>query len=100
MTEQKLLTVREVSSILGVTEREVLDLAEDGNIPAYKIGGLYLRFKREQVEEYRKKLKHEKTLSLQKYTIGEKISDFFYYNDFYIFSTLLILIMLYIIFKG
>ena len=42
MNEEKLLTVREASLILGISEKEVLDLAESGAIPAYKIGGVYL----------------------------------------------------------
>lgn len=99
MTDQKLLTVREVALILGVTEREILDLAEDGSIPAYKIGGVYLRFKKEQVDDYKKKSKQQKANPAQKYSIKEKISDFFYFNDFYILSGIIILLMLYIIFQ-
>lgn len=100
MTEHKLLTVREVSSILGITEREVLDLAEDGSIPAYKIGGVYLRFKKEQIDEFKKKTKVSKTAVFDQYSFADKISDFFYYNDFYILSGLIVVIMLYIIFQG
>ena len=55
MTE-RLLTVRDVASILGISEKEVLDLAEDGKLPAYKIGGVYLRFNPGQIEEYRKRI--------------------------------------------
>lgn len=100
MTEHKLLTVRDVSLLLAVTEREVLDLAESGVIPAYKIGGVYLRFKKEQIEEYRKKYNSNKSLAFQKYPLKDRINDFVYYNDFYIFSALLIGFMLYIIFLG
>ena len=100
MTEQKLLTVRDVSLLLGTTEREVLDLAESGVIPAYKIGGVYLRFKRDQVEEYRKKYSSTKSISFQHYPLKDRIGDFIYYNDFYIFSVVIILLMLYIIFRG
>ena len=55
MSEEKLLTIREVSLFLGISEKEVIDLAESQALPAYKIGGVYLRFKRQQIEEYRKK---------------------------------------------
>ena len=52
MAEEKLLTVREVAAFLGISEKDVLDLAQSSQIPAYKVGGVYLRFKKEQVEEY------------------------------------------------
>jgi hypothetical protein len=75
-----------------------MDLAENGSIPAYKVGGLYLRFKREQVEEFRKK-SQQYLREPQKHSLKDEIFDFYYFNDFYIFSIIFILIMLFIIFK-
>jgi len=98
MAEEKLLTIREVSLMLGLTEKQIMDLAENGSIPAYKVGGVYLRFKPEQVEEFRKKNKQHIQHS-QKYFLKDRILDFYYFNDFYIFSIIIILIMLFIIFK-
>jgi excisionase family DNA binding protein len=109
------LTVREVSLILGISEKEVIDLAESGAIPAYKVGGVYLRFKREQIEEFKKSFRRtlsdknitSPTRSLasrdfmsHKYSFKDMVSDFFYFNDFYILSILLILLMLILIFQG
>lgn len=99
MSEEKLLTVREVSHILNLTEKDVIDLAENGTIPAYKVGGVYLRFKRGQVDEYRKKSPPGPRGAILKTTFKERLFDFFYYNDFYILSLLLIILMLFIIFK-
>lgn len=105
-----MLTVRDVSLILGVSEKEVMDLAETGKIPAYKVGGVYLRFKREQIEEFKKTLKTPGRLSQAqdssvapfriKATFKDKVSDFFYFNDFYILSILIILLMLMLILRG
>lgn len=108
MIEEKLLTIRDVSQALGISEKEVIDLAEDGKIPAYKVGGVYLRFKKEQIEEFRKILKpkpHHKAAGdekrLQAKTgFKDRLSDFFYFNDFYILSTLIITVILFIIFRG
>jgi len=102
MGEEKLLTVRDVSFILGVSEREVMDLAERGAIPAYKVGGVYLRFKKEQIVEFKKLLKipSYKNNSNPDYPLKDKISDFLYFNDFYIFSILIIGGLLIIIFQG
>lgn len=98
MTEERLITVRDVAHILSLTEKEVLDLAENGIIPAYKVGGVYLRFKRGQVEEYRKKI-HSQAKTHHEISFHDRVFDFFYFNDFYIFSLLLIILMLIIIFK-
>jgi len=76
----------------------VMDLAENSAIPAYKVGGVYLRFKRGQVEEYRKKT-YSNAQTAHKASFKERVFDFFYYNDFYILSIFLIVVMLFIIFK-
>lgn len=102
MAEEKLLTVREASLILGVSEKEVLELSEKGALPAYKIGGVYLRFKREQVLEYKKRIKPFSPAAgpRQGYTLRERISDFFYFNDFYILTIVLIILLLVVISRG
>lgn len=103
MAEENLLTVRDVALILGISEKEVIDLAEAGKLPAYKVGGVYLRFKRHQVDEFRKTFPGHPSFqeeNQRKYSVKDKISDFFYFNDFYILSALVILLMLVIIFRG
>lgn len=102
MGEEKLLTIREVSLLLGISEKEVITLAENQIIPAYRIGGVYLRFKRQQIEEYKKKtgIPAYKNKKLPQYSFQDKINDFFYFNDFYIFSGLIVLLILFIIFRG
>lgn len=102
MSQEKLLTVREVSILLNISEKEVMDLAQTGAIPAYKVGGVFLRFKKEQVQDYRKSA-HPSSIKAGPHKptpLQERISDFFYFNDFYILSGLLILSLLIIIFKG
>ena len=102
MVEEKLLTIRDVSIILGISEKEVINLAESGKIPAYKIGGVYLRFKHEQIEEFRRSSGHfaRHRAHLPKYPLKERLSDFFYFNDFYVLAFLIIILMLIIIFRG
>ena len=102
MSEEKLLTVREVSTLLGINERDVLDLAESGVMPAYKVGGVYIRFKKEQVDDYRKKQPHKtkKLEANEKSGAKDKIRDFFYFNDFYILAAVLILMLVFIVVQG
>ncbi len=100
--EEKLLTVRDVAGFLGISEKEVMNLAEEGKIPAYKVGGVYLRFRKDQVEGLRKTLhtQSRKPKIVHEYPVGDKVNDFFYFNDFYIVSIIIIGIMLFIIFRG
>ena len=101
MAEERLLTIRDVALLLGVSEKEIMDLAESGSLPAYKIAGIYLRFKRTQVEEFKKTFTgspHE-SHAPKKSSLGDELSDFFYFNDFYILSALLILLVLVLIFR-
>lgn len=103
MAEEKLLTVRDVSLVLSISEKEVMDLAESGKIPAYKVGGVYLRFHRQQVEAFRRAVKPSVARNdsiPQKYSFMDRIGDFFYFNDFYILSGILILLIIFIIYQG
>jgi len=103
MAEEKLLTVRDTSIILGMSEKEVLDLAENGTLPAYKVGGVYLRFKKEQIQEFLKSDRQpvsKTVLPEREYPVADKVSDFFYFNDFYLLAALIILVLLVIIFRG
>jgi excisionase family DNA binding protein len=53
---EKLLTIREVAEHLKVSEEEVKRLVDIGEIPAYRIGGSFLRFRRDQLDAIRKEI--------------------------------------------
>ena len=101
---EKLLTLKEASYLLGLSEQEVKDLIEKGELPAYQIGGQFLRFRREQLETIKnelwiklgKAMPKENSHNLQKAMYSEsfadKFVDFFYFNDFYILSAIVILV--------
>lgn len=95
---KKFLTSNEAASYLGISEAELNELVAKDILPIYKIGGIYTRFKVDELESYRRKgvtLYSKKHLT----NAGDTIKDFFYFNDFYIISSMLIIIILYIIFK-
>ena len=100
MAEEKLLTVREVSAQLEISEKDVLDLAESGALAAYKVGGVYLRFKPSQVEEFKKNSASSVVQLTKEYAPADRIYDFFYFNDFYIIAGISIAAMLYFILKA
>ena len=119
---EKLLTLQELSEYLQVSEEKIISLVDKRVISAYRIGGELLRFRREQIEairaeidarvsetdritisEARKKVKerHGSAGKTAGYTdFRERISDFLYFNDFYILSGALIVILLVVIFRG
>lgn len=94
---EKLYTVREAAQFLNVTERDIIDLCDKGLIPAYKVGGVYLRFKKEHLESMKGKVKSATEEEIASYALKDKVSDFLAYNDFYIFSFLLISIFAFLI---
>ncbi|MDP2929467.1 MAG: helix-turn-helix domain-containing protein [Candidatus Omnitrophota bacterium] len=47
---EHLLSIKEVAAYLGVSEDEVKRLVDIGEMPAYKIGDSFLRFRKEQVD--------------------------------------------------
>ncbi len=105
---EKLLTTAEVVRYLGLPEEAVRGLVEKGELPAYKIGGSFLRFKREQIEIYRRKMEGRvrssrpdisKADGSTPYTFGEKLEDFLYYNDFYILSLILLILIILAVFE-
>ncbi|MDP3787598.1 MAG: helix-turn-helix domain-containing protein [Candidatus Omnitrophota bacterium] len=112
-TKEGLLNLKEAAALLGLTEEEVRYFVSCGKIPAYKIGGEFLRFKRDQVEALRgriKILKHqsvpiekivpaEETERKVKYSVRDKIRDFLYFNDFYFLAAVLIALLIFVILK-
>jgi excisionase family DNA binding protein len=97
--KEKLLTTREVSQILGLSEKEIIDLASAGLIPHFKIGGEFLRFKKEDIFKIKEDIKAKYNLPAKGYSKREKLKDFFYFYDFYIISLIIILTLLWIIFR-
>jgi excisionase family DNA binding protein len=129
---EKLMTIKEVARHLNISEDEVKRLVDIGEIPAYRIGGSFLRFRKEQldairddVEEVEKDVpaavkaglddkgrpthhysdlereikRKEPVVRQYDYTAAERMKDFFYFNDFYIMSFVIIGILFYVIFK-
>jgi len=95
---KRFLTSKEAADYLGITEDGLNELSAAHQINAYKIGGIYTRFKVDDLEAYRRKgiTKGNKNYSYNRLDI---LKDFFYFNDFYIYSIIIIIFILYFIFK-
>ena len=98
MATSQFISVRETAQILAITEKKVMDLIEEGKLQAYRIADKFLRLKRADVLTLRNDGNVVMETHQIPYTAAERVSDFFYYNNFYIFSSLLVLALLYVIF--
>lgn len=103
MTE-KLLNVREVCQYLGLSEAKLRNLVDAGKIPAYRLGGAILRFRKDQIDKIKTQgipkvpvVKHD-DVNIGGYSRMDKFKDFLYFNDFYIISAIVAVVLLTIIF--
>ena len=85
----ELCTVRQAADLLDTTEQEVIALADKKMISSQVKSGGYLRFDRADLLSYRKTHKRE----TEKVSLGEHVYDFFYYNDFYLMSFVVIAVL-------
>lgn len=99
MTTNQFISVRETAQILGVSEKRVMDLVEEKKLQAYRIADQFLRLKKTEVLDLKNAGKVVAEIDPQTYTAGERFLDFFYFNDFYIIASVIILIFLYMIFN-
>jgi excisionase family DNA binding protein len=97
--KDKLLGTREVSQILGISEKEIIELANSRMIPHFRLGGEFLRFKKDDVLRIKPAIKKRYNLPEKKRNRFEQLREFFYFNDFYIVATAIILVLLWIIIK-
>lgn len=110
----RLLTQQEAAALLDISEEELTRLVEKGEVSAYQIGGMYLRFKEDQIRAFKEMSKvdspvpgrlrpsdsPESDISEDKGSFFSKIGDFLYFNDFYIISAFIIMGLVYIILKS
>ena len=94
MTEQ-LLNLTEVKQLLVLNDDEVMKLVREGKLNAFKIGGTYLRFDKNQVMSFKTRLDVAKQAKEKRYTVWSKLTDFLKFYGLYIVSVLVILYVLY-----
>jgi len=107
--ERYLIDVREAADLLDISEEELWALVHDHKIPTHNIAGAFLRFKKSDIEAVKIKWRIHRELFPKKQRwfahrdtvkaagIAEKLSDFWYFNDFYVICSLLIIVLLYVI---
>lgn len=96
----KLLTTREVSKFLEISEKDVIDLTRGGKLPCFKVAGEFLRFKQEDIIRLKSGIQKKFNVHKETIPLAESIEEFFYFNDFYIFASVIIAVLVFFILKG
>jgi len=103
------LSVKDAAAMLEVSETEMRELVKKHQVPTHNVAGVFLRLKRKEVEELKNKWRIERELfpKPQKTFVHDgkvaragffaKLADFWYFNDFYILCSILIVLLLYVI---
>jgi excisionase family DNA binding protein len=111
MDQEKLLSLKAAAKYLGISEGRLKEFADHGIIPAYRVAGIYIRFRKSQLEKFKDKMniiqnqyvKYKQLRSNQDYqkdySLASKIKDFWHFYDFYIISILIIIVTLFFIFR-
>ena len=94
-----LLSLEEVKSFLEAEEGQVDRFIQRGKLHAYKIGGTYLRFRKEEVLTLKQELHPDKRNSLS-IPWFVRIREFWKFNNFYIISLLLITVLFVIVLRS
>ena len=93
-----MLTVEEVKSFLEVSQEDLEKHLKSGKLRAYKIGGTYLRFRKEEVLNLRSELLPKKSKTSAP-SLSVRAADFWQFNNFYILSILVVLGLIFVIVK-
>ena len=91
-----LLSREEVKRYLKVEDPDLEKLIEKGTLHAYKIGGTYLRFRKEEILTLKQESQSDKKarLSLPWFV---RLRDFWRFNNFYILSLLFIALLFFLV---
>ena len=95
---EKLLTLEEAARHLDVPPDDVEALIRSGKLPAFHLGGSFLRIRLKDVEAAKIAFPRAvRTSHDRRSRHTDRLSDFLYFNDFYLISILIILILLAVI---
>ena len=92
-----MLTLNEVMQYLSLDKGGVEELVQKDKLNAYKIGGVYLRFRKDQVSDLKRivsrKHIHHKSGAM------DRLRDFWDFNNFYIITGSCLLFVLYFLLR-
>ena len=90
-----MLTFDEVKNFLEVEQQVIEKFIRDGALHAYKIGGVYIRFRKEEVLHLKYDVILKKKTSGPSVSPGQRLWDLWRFNNFYIISAMVIGVLVY-----
>ena len=90
-----MLPPEEAAALLGISTEELDRLVQGGQLSAYRVGGVYRRFRREQLERIKAERAAHPTESW-----WDRLLDFLYVNDFYLAAVALVAALLWVILRA
>ncbi len=89
-----LLSPEEVKRFLEITEQDLDRFIHQGKLQAYKIGGAYLRFRKEDILTLKQEIHPGKKTRLA-VPWWTRFYDFWRFNNFYVLSLIFVAILFY-----
>jgi hypothetical protein len=90
-----MLTLDEVKNFLEVEQQVVEKFIKDEVLHAYKIGGVYIRFRKEEVLSLKYDVLLKKKKAETSGSFLQQLWNFWRFNNFYIISLVIILALAY-----
>jgi len=94
-----LLSAEEVKQLLELDEGRLEHLIQQGKLHAYKIGGTYLRFRKDEVLILNQEFHAHKKANLS-VPWSTRLRNFWRFNNFYILSLLLIAVLVFFVVRS
>jgi len=90
-----MLSLDEVKNYLEVEQQVLEKFIQDGLLHAYKIGGVYIRFRKEEVLHLKYDVLLKKKKTGGQLSAAQSLWNFWRFNNFYIVSVLIIAVLAY-----
>ena len=95
---ESMLTVEEVKKFLDIDQKQLEQYLKQRKLHAYKIGGAYLRFRKEEALNLRYEIMPPR--KKKRTTFLSLMSDFWRFNNFYIISILIVIAIAFIMIRS
>lgn len=95
-----MLSVEEVKSFLEADQEELEAYIKQGKLHAYKIGGTYIRFRKEEILTLRSEMAPKKKRGHPASpSFLTRLYDFWQFNNFYIVSLAIVATLAFVVFR-
>lgn len=107
--KEQYLNLHEAAEMLEISEEELRAIVQKHQVPVHNIAGAFLRLKKKDIEELKIRWRIQRELfpkrdryfvhrsTVEAPTWRDRVSDFWYFNDFYVVCSILIGVLLYFI---